>query len=146
MEKARDFYRPLYICFVDLRKAYDTVNREALWSILQSSYRIPAKLLSVIQAVHADSRTPVRAYGKVSEGFDVSCGVHQGCVLAPTLFNLYFDVVIRMSLDSHRMQNKGVDVAYLHDAKLVGNHRKLQFETLITDLEYTDDMALLVDS
>ena len=53
MEKAREFHRPLYICFVDLRKAYDTVNHEALWSILQSSYRIPAKLLAVIQAVHA---------------------------------------------------------------------------------------------
>ena len=85
MEKARKFHRPLYTCFVDLRKAYDTVNREALWSILQSSYRIPAKLISVIQAVHADSRAAVRAYGKVSEGFDVSCGVRQGCVLAPTL-------------------------------------------------------------
>ena len=146
MEKAREFHRPLYICFVDLRKAYDTVNREALWSILQSSYRIPTKLLAVIQAVHADSRAAVRAYGRVSEGFDVSCGVRQGCVLAPTLFNLYFDVVIRMSLDSHHMQNKGVGVAYLHDAKLVGNRRKLQFETLITDLEYADDMALLADS
>ena len=88
----------------------------------------------------------MRAYGRVSEGFDVSCGVRQGCVLAPTLFNLYFDMVIRMSLDSHHMQNKGVGVAYLHDAKLVGNRRKLQFETLITDLEYADDMALLADS
>ena len=146
MEKAREFHRPLYIRFVDLRKAHDTVNREALWSILQSSYRIPAKLPSVIQAVHADSRAAVRAYGKVSEGFDVSCGVRQGCVLAPTLFNLYFDVVIPMSLDSHRMQNKGVGVAYLHDVKLGGNRRTLQFETLITDLEYVDDMALLADS
>ena len=44
------------------------------------------------------------------------------------------------------MKNKGVGVAYLHDAKLVGNHRTLQFETLITDLEYADDMALLADS
>ena len=34
MEKAREFHRPLYICFVDLRKAYDTVNYVALWSIL----------------------------------------------------------------------------------------------------------------
>ena len=48
--------------------------------------------------------------------------------------------------DSHRMQNKGVGVSYLHDTKLVGNHRTLQFETLITDLEYADDMALLAYS
>ena len=44
------------------------------------------------------------------------------------------------------MQNKGVGIAYLHNAKLVGNCRKLQLETLVTDLEYGDDMALLADS
>ena len=84
--------------------------------------------------------------GKVSEGFPVTCGVHQGCILAPTLFNLYFDAIIRMSLDSHQMMNRGIGAAYLHDAKLVGNRRKLQLETLVTDLEYADDMALLADS
>ena len=57
-------------------------------------------------------------------GFDVSCGVHQGCILTPTLFSLYFDGVIHMSLDSHRMQNKGVGVTYL-----VGNQ-----EAMLTSL------------
>ena len=51
-----------------------------------------------------------------------------------------------MSLDSHQVQNKGVGIAYLDNAKLVGNHRKLQLETLVTDIEYADDMALLADS
>ena len=64
----------------------------------------------------------------------------------PALFNLYFDTVIPMSLDSHRVQNKCVEIAYLHDANFVGNRRKLQLETLVTDLEYGDDMALLADS
>ena len=142
MEKAKEFHRPLYICFIDLRKAYDSINREVLWSILQSSYHLPAKLISIIRAVHDRSGAAVRAYGRVSESFDVTCGVHQGCVLAPTLFNLYFDAVIHMSLDSRQ----GVGIAYLHNAKLVGNCRKLQLETLVTDLEYGDDMALLADS
>ena len=48
MEKAREFHRPLYICFIDLQKAYDSINREALWSILQSSYHLLAKLISII--------------------------------------------------------------------------------------------------
>ena len=146
VEKAREFHHPLYICFIDLRKSYDSINREALWSILQSSYHLPAKLISIIRAVHDGSRAAVRAYGRVSECFDVTSGVRQGCVLAPTLFNLYFDAVIHMSLDSHQVQNKGVGIAYLHNAKLVGNRRKLQLETLVTDLEYADDMALLADS
>ena len=59
-------------------------------------------------------------------------------------FNLYFDTVIHMSLGSHQVQNKGVGIAYLHNAKLVGNRRKLQLETLVTDLEHAEDMALLL--
>ena len=145
MEKAREFHRPLYICFIDLRKVYDSINREALWSILQSSYQLPVKLISIIRAVHDGSRAAVRAYGRVSESFDVTCGVRQGCVLAPTLFNLYSDAVIHMSLDSRQVQNKGVGIAYLHNAKLVGNRRKLQLETLVTDLEtkHTQHLSLI---
>ena len=67
----------------------------------------------------------MRVYGKESEAFDATCGVCQGCILAPALFNLYFDAVIHMSLDSHRVQNEGVGITYLHNAKLVGNSRKL---------------------
>ena len=67
-------------------------------------------------------------------------------MLAPTLFDLYFDVATRMAMDDHQMQGRGVSMAYLHDAKLVGNRKKLQLETVITNLEYADDMALVADS
>ena len=146
IEKASEYHRPLHVCFIDLQKAYDSVNREALWTLLQSPYGLPAKLVSVIKALHAGSTAAVRAYRKVSEGFYVMCGVRQGCILASTFFNLYFDAIIQISLDSHRAENKDVGVAYCHDAKLVGNHMILQLETLVTDLEYADDMALLADS
>ena len=107
---------------------------------------LPSYVVSIIRVVHDESRAAVRAYGRVSDSIDVTCGVRQGCV-TPTLFNyLHFDAVIYTSLDSHRVQNKGVGIAYLHNAKLVGNRRKLQLETLVTDLEYADDMALLAYS
>lgn len=51
MEKAREFHQPLYMCFIDLRKAYDSVNRNALWTVLQRCYHLPEKLLSIIQAI-----------------------------------------------------------------------------------------------
>ena len=87
----------------------------------------------------------IRCYGKTSDEFAITSGVCQGCVLAPTLFNLYFDVAICVALENG--QPKGsVRVAYLHGAKLVGNHRKLQHEALISDLEYADDMALVAKS
>ena len=67
-------------------------------------------------------------------------------MLAPTLFNLYFDVAIHVALDKHRMEGKGFKVAYLHDANLLGNRKTLKLQTLLTDLEYGDDMALLADN
>ena len=51
-----------------------------------------------------------------------------------------------MALDMHRSQGRGIKVAYLHDADLVRNRRILRFESLVTDLEYADDMALLADN
>ena len=83
---------------------------------------------------------------QTSEEFTVTSGVQQGCVLAPTLFNLYSGVATRMAMDDHQMQGRGVSMAYLHDAKLVGNRKTLQLETIIADLEYADDMALVADS
>ena len=49
-----------------------------------------------MRALHEDSTAAVRAYGKLSDKFSVTSGIRQGCVLAPTLFNFYFDVAIRM--------------------------------------------------
>ena len=59
MEKSREFHHPLYACFIE-RESVRFVNREALWSILQSMYHFSAKLLSVIRAVHNGSRAAVR--------------------------------------------------------------------------------------
>ena len=90
MEKAREYCRLLYMCHIDLKKAYDSVDRPALWEVLQCTYGLPPKLISIIQSFHDNSSAAVRAYGKVSKEFEVTSGVRQGCVLASTLFNMYF--------------------------------------------------------
>ena len=59
MEKAREF--PLCICFIDLTKASDSVNRNTLWTILQHSYNLPPKLSVIIRALHEYSTAAVRA-------------------------------------------------------------------------------------
>ena len=99
VEKAREYHQPINACFIDLKKAYDSVHRESLWRILQHSYCLPLKLLSIMRALHEDSTAAVRAYGKLPDKFSVTSGVLQGCVLAPTHFNFYFDVAIRMALE-----------------------------------------------
>ena len=146
MEKAREYHQPIYVCFIDLKKAYDSVHRESLWHILQHSYCLPPKLLSIMRALHEDSTAAVRAYEKLSDKFSVTSGIRQGCVLAPTLFYFYFDVAIRMALGEHCQQGSGIRVVYLLDADLVGNRKILKLETLVTDLEYADNMALLANN
>ena len=138
MEKAREYHCPLYICFVDLRKAYDSINRAALWSVLQYCYHLPSKLLKIIEALHSNTSAAVRKYGKISDHFPVSSGVKQGCVLAPTLFNLYFDSVIGLVITDHQ-PDVGVCLLYLLDADLVGNRKKLTSEVSVSDLEYADE-------
>ena len=63
----------------------------------------------VCVTLQENSTAEVRAYRKTSEKFRITCGVCQGCVLAPTLFNLYFDVAIRTALDEYRLEEKGVN-------------------------------------
>ena len=88
-EKARENNTPLYLCFVDLRKACDLVNRDTLWAVLLKKYWIPEKLLCILKALHQGTRGAVHAYGKVSKEFSIRNGVRQGDVLAPTLFNFF---------------------------------------------------------
>ena len=146
MEKECEFHLPFYACFIDLKKAYDSIHHNSLWCILKHTYHLPEKLLTIIRALHEDCTAAVRAYGKTSDMFSVTSGVHQGCVLAPTLFNFNFDASIHMALDVHRREEIGIKVAYVLDAYIVGNRRSLKLETLLTDLEYADDMALLADN
>ena len=54
-----------------------------------------------------------------------------------TLFNLYFDVATHMALDDHWLSGRGVSVAYLHNAKLVGNQRQLLHETVVSSMLMT---------
>ena len=86
----------------------------------------------------------MRAYGKVSKEFPIKNGVRQGDVLAPTLFNLFFDAVISMALERH--PGYGVKVLYNQEAELVGSRKKMSCELILQDLEYADDMALFSDS
>ena len=93
---------PLYMCFIDLQKAYDSVDRELLWVVL-ARFGEPEKLTAIRQ-FHEGMRAHVRTDdGEHSEWFDVTQGLRQGCVLSPLLFNLFaavtHAVVVRFSED-----------------------------------------------
>ena len=71
--------------FVDLTKAFDTVNRERLWKTL-ARLGLPPKFLTILRQLHAGQQGQVKHNGSLSGSFPFSNGVKQGCVPAPTLF------------------------------------------------------------
>ena len=83
-EKSWEYAKEVYMCFVDLEKAYDRVPREKLWRCMK--YGIDGQLLRVIKSLYGNCRSCVRVRGKMSECFNVNCGLRQGCALSPLLF------------------------------------------------------------
>ena len=109
IEKSIEHDTKTFILFVDLRKAYDSVPRQALWHALES-YGIPEPMLRLIRSLHDGMKAEVTVEGKVAPDIEVRNGLRQGCVLAPTLFNLYFNLVIRQWRE--RCREFGVEVLY----------------------------------
>ena len=133
------------MAFVDLRKAYDSVPRDTLWRILRV-YGVHTKLIDLLMDLHTGTQAAVRMGGVVSEWFDVHGGVRQGCVIAPLLFNIYMDFVVRQAT-AQMPEGCGVKLAYHADGKLerdgCGSGGCVE---LLSVLLYADDMVLLSPS
>ena len=79
----------LYKCFVDLTKAYDKVDRDILWMVLERR-GVPVKLLNLLKGLLVGAVARVRVNGKFSEQFILEMGLKQGSVISPLLFNIFW--------------------------------------------------------
>ena len=79
-----------FVGFVDFRKAYDTINRDLLWSKLVSA-GISGKMMTAIKSLYNNVKCSVRINGHMTDWFDVNSGLKQGCILSPLMFNLFID-------------------------------------------------------
>ena len=84
-EKSIEQQRPLFMVFIDFTKAFDTVNRELLWKLLDH-FGCPNTFTKIIREFHEGMQATVLVDGDLKEPFPVCHGVKQGCILAPTLF------------------------------------------------------------
>ena len=127
MEKASEFQKNISFCFIHYAKAFDFVDQHKLWKILKEM-RIPEHLSSLLRNLYAGQEATVRTGHGTTDWFQIGKGVCQGCILLPSLFNLYAEYI---------MWNSGLDEAQA-GIKIAGRN--------INNLRYADDNTLMAES
>ena len=93
---ARKKGEKLFTCFVDLRKAFDTVPRTRLFHCLLKNYSIGGRFLKILREMYTNNKIFVKLSDGLLQPFSTTVSVKQGCVLSPILFNLYIDNICKV--------------------------------------------------
>ena len=144
-EKSLEQQRALYMCFVDLEKAFDRVPRSALWTILEKS-GCPVKFINLVRQFHDGMMARVQHENDFTDRFPVTSGVKQGCVMAPALFAVYFAAVLRDSYIGCTGQihlNVRTDKSVFDITRF--RSKRTVHDVSILDVIYADDVCLMAD-
>ena len=125
-EKAREFEKNIYFCFIDYAKAFGCVDHNKLWKILKE-LGIPDHLTCLLRNLYAAQEATIRTGHGTTDWFQIRKGVHQGCILSPCLFNLYVEYIMR---------NTGLGEAQA-GIKIAGRN--------INNLRYADDTTFMAE-
>ena len=101
-EKAREFQKNIYFCFLDYAKAFDCVDHNKLWKILKEMV-IQDHLTCLLRNLYAGQEATVRTGHGTTDWFQIGKGVHQGCILSPCLFNLYAET---LDWKKHKLESR----------------------------------------
>ena len=127
IEKAREFQKNIYFCFIDYVIAFDCVDHNKLWKILKEM-GIPDHLACLLRNLYAGQEATVRTGHGTTDWFQIGKGVCQGCILSPCLFNLFAEYIMR---------NAGLDEEQ-DDIKIAGRN--------INNFRDVDDTILMTES
>ena len=127
IEKAREFQKNIYFCFIDYAKDFDCVDHNKLWKILKEM-GIPDHLTCPLRNLYAGQEATVRTGHGTTDWFQIGKGVRQGCILSASLFNFYAEYIMR---------NAGLEEAQA-GIKIAGRN--------LNNLRYADDPTLMEES
>ena len=94
IEKATEFQKNIYFCFIDCTKTFDYVDHNKLWKILKKM-GIPDHLICFLRNLYVGQEATVRTVHRTTDWFQIRKGAHQSCILSPCLFNLYAEYIMR---------------------------------------------------
>ena len=94
IEKAREFQKNIYFCFIDYATAFDCVDHNKLWKILQEM-GVPDHLTCLLRNLYAGQEATIRTGHGTTDWFQIGKGVCQGYMLSSCLFNLYEEYIMR---------------------------------------------------
>ena len=100
IEKYQEHQLELYHVFIDFKKAFDRVWHEALWATM-NQYNINKTLISLIEELYNQATSSVYLEGDFGDWFRTTVGVRQGCLLSPTLFNVFLERIMTDALEGH---------------------------------------------
>ena len=105
IEKARVLKKNIYFCFIDYVKAFDCVDHNKLWKILQEM-GIADHLTCLLRNLYAGQEAIVRTGHWTTDWFQIGKGECQGCILAPCLFNLYAEYIMWNDGLKHKLESR----------------------------------------
>ena len=131
IEELKISNKQAYIVFVDFSKAFDSVNRKAMLHILLN-YGIPEEIVNAIAIMYDNPSSFVQTLDGPTKEFFTTTGILQGDTLAPYLFVIVVDYLLRQSIDT--LKSKGIDI--------MPSKTSREKDKYLTDLDYADDIAL----
>ena len=127
LQKAREFQKSIYFCFIEYAKAFDCVDHNKLWKILKE-IAIPDHLTCLLRNLYAGQEATVTTGHGTTDWFQIGKGVRQGCIMSPYLFNFYAEYIMR---------NAGLEETQAEIKIAMRN---------INNLRYADDVTLMAEN
>ena len=146
VEKSWEHQSKIWFVFIDLKKAYDSVPREALWMALEK-LGVPDSMIDLVRSFHQGMKAKIRLEDEEVEEIEVNNGLRQGCCMAPALFNLYSCLLVdQWAARMRDVEDAGVFLRHKEDGKLFRRYTRNAEVSQLSECQFADDVALLATS
>lgn len=120
-----EYNKDVYVMFIDFSKAYDSINRNRLWKMMEK-YGIPDKIIQLAKMCISESKGKVKIGKEYTDTFDINTGVRQGDGLSPLLFNLALEEALKKTRNSEggaRLTEKINLLAFADDVAIIAENK-----------------------